>query len=176
MDERGECEEPHARARLAWAGQRTRAHDMRVNGPSKSDPRVAWARLPFAILFFGCLAVKFRILIDRYMDPNRTQDFRVQIGSWIVIDSRTTLYKAPSSQRQNHHNFRLCSQLCRHHSYLHPDRQRSSTLGRADLQNLSPSRSCTGRGRIRFLENVLMRLLAILSSNPTASTSSAMLL
>jgi hypothetical protein len=51
MDERRECGEPHARARLlarslasprlagrGGAGQRARAHDMRVNGPPKSGP------------------------------------------------------------------------------------------------------------------------------------------
>jgi hypothetical protein len=44
-------------------------------------PRLAGARLPFVVLFFCCLVVKFRILTDRYKDLNRTRVFRVQIGS-----------------------------------------------------------------------------------------------
>ena len=64
MDERRECGEPHARARslasprLAWPGRagpgrRARAHDMRVNGPPKSEPLVLRGRgylLPFDFL------------------------------------------------------------------------------------------------------------------------------
>jgi hypothetical protein len=38
--------------RLAWPGRRARVHDMRVNGPRNLAPRLAGARLPFAILFF----------------------------------------------------------------------------------------------------------------------------
>jgi hypothetical protein len=34
---------------------------------------------------------------------------------------------------------------------LHPVRRRASAIGRAGLQNHRPQRSCTGRGRIRFL-------------------------
>jgi hypothetical protein len=69
-----------------------------------------------------------------------------------------------SNPSQHMLGFCLCSQLRRHRSYLHPDRRRTSAIGRADLQNPSPSRSCIGRGRIRFLGNDLTRLLAILSS------------
>jgi hypothetical protein len=89
MDERRECGEPHALAHLAEAGRG--AHDMRVIGPSKSAPLVG-ARHPFGVLFFGCLAIKFRILTDRYKDLNGMRVFRVQIGSRIVIGSRTRPY------------------------------------------------------------------------------------
>jgi hypothetical protein len=34
---------------------------------------------------------------------------------------------------------------------LHPVRRRASAIGREGLQNRRPQRSCTGRGRIRFL-------------------------
>jgi hypothetical protein len=37
----------------------------------------------------------------------------------------------------------------------------ASAIRRAGLRNPSPSRSCTGRGRIRFLGSVLTRLLVI---------------
>jgi hypothetical protein len=62
-----------ALARLAWpgrgrVGRRARAHDLQVNGPPKSGPSPCGARLPFAILFFGYLAVKFRALTDRDKD------------------------------------------------------------------------------------------------------------
>jgi hypothetical protein len=96
MDEKRECEEPHARARSlashrlggAGHGRTTCAWMVRRN----LAPRLAGARLPFAILFFGCLAVKFKILTDRYKDLNWTRDFRVQIGSQIAIGSRTRPY------------------------------------------------------------------------------------
>jgi hypothetical protein len=61
MDER--C----ALARLGRAGRM--AHDMRVNGPLKSGP-LAGTRFSFVVLFFGCLAVKFKILTGRYKDLN----------------------------------------------------------------------------------------------------------
>jgi hypothetical protein len=59
-------------ARLAWSGrgegrERTTCALMVHRNPS---PRLAGTRLPFAVLFFGCLAVKFRILTDRYKDLN----------------------------------------------------------------------------------------------------------
>jgi hypothetical protein len=93
-DERRECGEPHARARspgLAWAG--------RGGGEGRGRttyawmvPRLAGARLPFAVLIFGCLVVKFRILTDRYKNLNWTQVFHGQIGSRIAIGSRTRPY------------------------------------------------------------------------------------
>jgi hypothetical protein len=55
-------------------------------------PRLARARLSFAVLFFGCLAMKFKILTDRYKDLNGTRDFRVQIGLQIAIGSQTRPY------------------------------------------------------------------------------------
>jgi hypothetical protein len=68
------------RARLlASAGRRVRTNNMRVNGPLKFAPTST--QLPFAVLFFGCLVVKFRILTDRYKDLNGTRVFHVQIGS-----------------------------------------------------------------------------------------------
>jgi hypothetical protein len=60
-----------ALARLAGAW----AHDMRMNGPSKSDPPCG-ALLPFVVLFFGCLAVKFRALTDCDKDLNGTRVYR----------------------------------------------------------------------------------------------------
>jgi hypothetical protein len=101
----------------------------------------------------------------------------VQIGSRIVIGSRTRPYiKRLAASVNLHPNFCLCSQLRHHPSSLHPDRRRASALGRAGLRNPSPSRSCTNRGRISFLGSVLTRLLVILSSNPAALMSSASLL
>jgi hypothetical protein len=58
MDEGRECGEPHARAR---------------------SPRLAGARLPFAILFFGCLAVKFRALTDHDKDLSRYQNASLSV-------------------------------------------------------------------------------------------------
>jgi hypothetical protein len=46
----------------------------------------------FCHFIFGCLAVKFRILTGRYKDLNGTRVFREQIGSRIVIGSRTRAY------------------------------------------------------------------------------------
>ena len=40
-------------------------------------------------------------------------------------------------------------------SLLPPDRWRATAIGRAGLQNRRPQRSCTGRGRIRFLGSAL---------------------
>jgi hypothetical protein len=45
-------------------------------------PRLAGACLPFAVLFFGCLAVKFRILTDRYKEF--IQNF-VSAHNYVVI-------------------------------------------------------------------------------------------
>jgi hypothetical protein len=87
----------------------------------------------------------------------------VQIGSKIAICSRTRPYKR-----------RLAASIhiipvfvfvsvhsCAAFNSLYPDRRRASTIGRAGLRNPSPSRSCTGRRRIRFLGSVLTRLLVI---------------
>jgi hypothetical protein len=146
--------------RLARPGRGgARGHDMLVNGPSKSGPSPCGGATSFCHFIFWLLGCSHA---DRITDSYRFAD--------------SALYKAPGSQHQTHPNFRLCSQLRRHRSSLHPDRRRASALGRAGLRNPSPSRSCTGRGRIRFLGSVLTRLLAILSSNPAASTSSAPLL
>jgi hypothetical protein len=94
----------------------------------------------------------------------------VQIKSHIVIGSRTRPYirclVANVKSIQRNLGFRLCSQLRRHRSSLHPDCRRAYALGREGLWNPSPLRSCTGRGRIRFLGNILTRLLVILSSTP----------
>jgi hypothetical protein len=69
MDERRECRKPHTRARspgLGGAGRRARAHDMHVNGPPKSSPRLVGRDFLLPFKFFGYLAVKFRILTDLY--------------------------------------------------------------------------------------------------------------
>jgi hypothetical protein len=63
MDERRECEEPHARS-LAWAGRRARAHDMRVNGPPKSGPSPCGGAATFYRLIFWFLGC--------YVYPNRS--------------------------------------------------------------------------------------------------------
>ena len=66
-----------------------------------------------------------------------------------------SLYIRPSDRLQrylsSHLRVCLCFLLRRHRSLLHPERRRASAIGRAGLRNPSPSRSCTGRGRIRFL-------------------------
>ena len=69
------------------------------------------------------------------------------------------LYKQPQGAppriiQPMHLEFCL-SLLRRHHSLLHPDRRRASAFGRADLRNLSPSRSCTGSRQIMFLGSAL---------------------
>jgi hypothetical protein len=174
MDERRECAEPHARAhspRLGKGRGRTTCAWMLHRNPA---PRLVRAWLTFVVLFFCCLAVKFRILTDRYKDLNWTRRTDRIADSYRFAGS--ALYKAPDSQHQTHPNFCLCLQLRRHRSSLHPDRRRASAIGRGGLRNPSPSRFCTGRGRIRFLGSVLTRLLAILLLNPDASTSSALLL
>jgi hypothetical protein len=92
LDER-ECVENHTCARsLAWPDRRARAHDMCVNGPRKSGPSPYRGATSFRRFIFGCLAVKFRILTDHYKNLNETRVFRVQIGSRIVIGSRTRPY------------------------------------------------------------------------------------
>jgi hypothetical protein len=48
MDERRECGESRAHARLAGA----RAHDMRVNGPPKSSPSPCGGAASFCRLIF----------------------------------------------------------------------------------------------------------------------------
>ena len=72
--------------------------------------------------------------------------------------------------------FFLLSYLC---SLLHPERRHAPTNGRAGLRNLSPSRSCTGRGRIRFLGSVRataqVRLHPLRSASSTSSTYRTML-
>jgi hypothetical protein len=50
--------------------------------------------------------------------------------------------------------FRLCSQLRLHRSSLHPEHRRASAIGRVGLSNPLPLRSCTVRGRIKFLGSV----------------------
>jgi hypothetical protein len=179
MDERRERGEPHARSLASSGrgeGRTTCVWMVRRN----SAARLVGARLSFAVLFFSCLAVKFRILTGHYKDLNGTRVFRVKIGSRIVIDSRTRPYirrlAASVNPSQHELGFRLCSQLRRHRSSLYPDRWRASALGREGLRNLSLSRSCTGRANKVFLGSVLTRMLAILSSNPAASTSLAPLL
>jgi hypothetical protein len=47
MDERRECREAHTLARLGGAGQRARAHDMRVNGLPKFSPPCRGATASF---------------------------------------------------------------------------------------------------------------------------------
>ena len=73
MDESRECGEPHALARsprLAWAGWGgAKGAGARHAREWSAEIRPLALRghdflLPFEI--FGCLAVKFRILIDRY--------------------------------------------------------------------------------------------------------------
>jgi hypothetical protein len=92
MDERRECGEPHVRTRLPGrAGAKGVRHACEWSAEIR-PPRLAGARLSFAVLFFGCLVVKLRILTDRYKDLNLTRDFRVQIGSRIAIGSRTQPY------------------------------------------------------------------------------------
>jgi hypothetical protein len=71
MDERRECGEPHAFARLAWPSLAGRGEGrgrttMRVNGPPKSGPSPCGGAATFCrLIFFGFLAVTL-ILTDRY--------------------------------------------------------------------------------------------------------------
>jgi hypothetical protein len=63
MDEGRECGEPHTRARSPGRGEgRTTCAWMVRRNPA---PRLAGARLPFTVWFFGFLAITF-ILTDRY--------------------------------------------------------------------------------------------------------------
>jgi hypothetical protein len=48
---------------------------------------------------------------------------------------------------------------------IHLIRRRASVIGRAGLQNRRPQRSCTGRGRIRFLGSDFHDCLLALSSS-----------
>jgi hypothetical protein len=75
-----ECGEPHTLSRLAGPGRGVaRAHDMHVNGPPNSAPRLAGAQLPFAVLFFDCLAVKFRALTERDKDLSRYRNTSLSV-------------------------------------------------------------------------------------------------
>ena len=147
--------------RLAGAERRARAHDMRVNGPTKSGPSPCGGMASFCHFIFGCLAVKFRILTDRYKDLNRTRVFRVQIGSQIVIDSRTRPYirRLAASVKlipifASAHN---CAAIV---VLFIPTADVHLRSGEQVSGILRPSRSCIGRGRIRFLGSVLTQLLA----------------
>jgi len=66
--------------------------------------------------------------------------------------------------------FCLLSLLRRHRSLLHPDYRRAPAIGRAGLRNRRLQRSCTGRGRIRFLGSAL-RDCSIASSASSSSSS-----
>jgi hypothetical protein len=90
------------------------------------------------------------------------RDFRGRIRSKIAIWSRTRPYKRSLASIQII-TFSLSPLFTTEppSSSLHPDRRRASAIRRAGLQNPSPSRSCTGRGRIRFLGSVFTRLIVI---------------
>jgi hypothetical protein len=138
IDERRECEEPHALARLAEAGRRARAHDMRVNGLPKSGPSPCGGAATFCrsiFWFLGC-----------YVYPNGLGPIKGarQPASKIIPVSLSPLFIAEPP-----------------FSSLRPDRIGASAIRRAGLRNPSSSRSCTGRGRIRFLGSVFTRLLVI---------------
>jgi hypothetical protein len=63
-----------------------------------------------------------------------------------------------------------------HRSSLHLERWRTSAIGRAGLRKPPPLRSCTGRGRIRFLGSVFTRLLTSFSSSSSTTSSLTLLL
>jgi hypothetical protein len=98
---------------VGWVGRRARAHDMRVNGPPKSDPSPC-----------GGAATSPAASLQIIPDPN----------------SLSPLFIAEPP-----------------FSSLRPDRRGASAIRRAGLRNPSSSRSCIGRGRIRFLGSVFTR-------------------
>jgi hypothetical protein len=102
---------------------------------------------------------------------------RVRFFVWVLIGSRsnriswtwpyirrlsTPFQKKISSQPEL--GFCLYSPLHHHHNTLHSEHRCASAIRRAGLQNPSPSRSCTRRGRIKFLGSVFTRLLVFFSS------------
>jgi hypothetical protein len=91
------------------------------------------------------------------------RDFRRRIRSKIAIWSRTRPYKRSLAASIQIIPVSLSPLFIAEppSSSLHPDRRRASAIRRAGLRNPSSSRSCTERGRIRFLGSVLTRLLVI---------------
>jgi hypothetical protein len=61
---RGESGEPHALARSPGMARRGGTHNMRANGLPKCPLAMRGCNFLFAVLFFGCLAVKSRAISD----------------------------------------------------------------------------------------------------------------
>ena len=90
------------------------------------------------------------------MKPIRTnRGNRVQFGFCFSSSSSQSPYIIEGTPKGEINLFELgfcqVSLLRRHRSPLHPESRRAPAIGRAGLRNPSSSRSCTGRGRIRFL-------------------------
>jgi hypothetical protein len=141
MDERRECGEPRARARSPRLGRAkgAGARHAREWSAEIADSSCGGAASVCRLIFWllGCYA---------YPNRSRTRPYKrspsASIQSIPISLSPLFIAEPPSSS-------------------LHPDRRRASAIRRAGLRNPSSSRSCTERGRIRFLGSVFTRLLVI---------------
>jgi hypothetical protein len=71
-----------------------------------------------------------------------------------------------TNSHENTNTLRFAASAAAPSRLLHPVRRRASAIGRAGLQNRRFQRSCTGRGRIRFLGSDLRDCSLASSSSP----------
>jgi hypothetical protein len=162
MDERRECGEPRARALACLASPgRGRAKGAGARHAREWSAEIRPLALRGAAIFcrsifwfLGCyvpIAIKSQ-LIARFSWADKTRGrglgpikgARQPASLQIIPISLSPLFIAEPL-----------------FSSLRPDRRGASAIRRAGLRNPSSSRSCTGRGRIKFLGSVFTRLLVI---------------
>jgi hypothetical protein len=119
-------------SRPGGAGRWARAHDVCVNSPSKSGPKPRRPAASFCHLFL------LRVCNPRQLFPIYTCGRHEN-------SNIPTVTKIPT-------HLGFITTAAAPPKLLHPVRRRASAIGRAGLWNRCPQRSCTRRGRIRFLE------------------------
>jgi hypothetical protein len=128
-------------------GRRARAHDIHVNGPSKSRPKPCRHATPFCSLFLLHVHCVFNMktgLVTRRHNPRR-------FSSINMYDCRTN--KNSSYEPTNASRF-LPPPLLHHQDFFTPIVDVHLRPGEQVPKN-HPQRSCTGIERIRFLGSVL---------------------